>query len=127
MSFFIKNTIGVALDWGSGYTTIMNNDIRRNRYGIVILTNDQNTIIGNNFLWNFRSVFLRPYVIWPEGDPMDEIDHNCWSGNYWGRPRYLRIILGRASVSYDHAYWFVRYVEVDWDPAQEPHDSGGLI
>lgn len=125
-NIFIKNRIAIALDWGSGYTTIVNNDLRGNWNGIVIITTNYNTIIENNFLWNFRSVFLRPDIIWPEGDPLDEIDHNKWSGNYWGRPRYLRILFGRARVVYDHASWFVRYIEVDRHPAKEPYDIGGL-
>ena len=125
-NIFIKNRIAIALDWGSGYTTIVNNDLRGNWNGIVIITTNYNTIIENNFLWNFRSVFLRPDIIWPEGDPLDEIDHNKWSGNYWGRPRYLQILFGRARVVYDHASWFVRYIEVDQHPAKEPYDIGGL-
>ena len=123
-NIFIKNKYGVALDWGSGYTTIVNNVFRLNWYGIIIITTNYNTIMKNNFLWNFRSVLLRPDVIWPDGDPLDEINHNKWSMNYWGRPQYLHLILGRARVVYDHASWYVRYTEVDWNPVKEPYDIG---
>jgi parallel beta-helix repeat protein len=119
---FRKNKIGVVLDWGSGYSTIMNNAFRRNWYGIVVITTNSNIIVKNNFLWNVRPVYLKPDVFWPEGDPMDEINHNSWSMNYWDRPRLFRILLGRARVVYDHASWFMWYFEVDLHPAQEPYD-----
>jgi parallel beta-helix repeat protein len=121
-NIIIKNSFGTALDWGSGYTTIENNDLRLNWYGIIIITTNFNIIMKNNFMWNFRSVLLTPDVIWPDGDPLDEIDHNMWSMNYWGRSQFLHLILGRARVVYDHASWNVRYIEVDWHPAQEPYD-----
>ena len=119
---FTKNTFGIALDWGSGYTTILNNLFRLNWHGIIIITTNFNTIMKNNFLWNLRSVSLRPDIIWPEGDPLDELDHNKWSMNYWGRHKYLHPILGRARVVYDHASWYVRFIEVDWNPAKKPYD-----
>jgi len=120
---FLHNTICIVLDWGSGYTTIVHNELKQNWFGIVVITTNFNTIIENNFLWNFRTIFLKPDIYWPEGDPLDEINHNYWSKNYWGRPRYLRVIFGRAQVVYDHASWFVRYIEVDWHPAQEPYNT----
>lgn len=121
-NIFTKNTFGIALDCGSGYSTILNNLFRLNWYGIIIITTDFNTIMKNNFLWNLRSIFLRPDIIWPEGNPLDELDHNKWSMNYWGRNKYLHLILGRARVVCDHASWYVRYIEVDWNPAKEPYN-----
>ncbi len=120
-NIIIKNSFGIALDWGSGYTTIENNDLRLNWYGLIIITTNSNTIIKNNFMWNFRSVLLTTDIMWPDGNPLDEIDHNMWSMNYWGRSQFLHLILGQARVVYDHASWNVRYFEVDWHPAQEPY------
>ena len=121
-NIFLYNTVSIVLDWGSGYTTIVNNELKRNWIGIVVITTNFNTIIENNFCLNFRTIFLKPDVFWPDGYPLDEINHNYWSLNYWGRPRYLRVIFGRARVVYDHASWFIRYIEVDWNPARIPYD-----
>jgi parallel beta-helix repeat protein len=121
-NIFLKNSCGIAFDWGSGYNTVENNLFRLNWHGIIVITTNSNTISKNNFLWNLQSVLLRPDVFWPDGRPLDEIDHNTWSMNYWGRPKLLHIIFGRARVVYDHSSWYVRYIELDFKPAKEPYD-----
>jgi len=123
-NIFLKNSYGIAFDFGSGYNMIENNLFRLNWHSIIIITTNSNTISKNNFLWNFKSVLLRPDVIWPEGNALDEINHNTWSMNYWGRPKLLHVIFGRARVVYDHASWYVRYIELDLKPAKEPYDLG---
>ncbi|MBN1280337.1 MAG: right-handed parallel beta-helix repeat-containing protein [Candidatus Thermoplasmatota archaeon] len=117
-----QNTNGITLGYGSWDTTVSHNNIQGNWYGICIRTQYSNTIHSNNIMRNWRWVLLWPEISWPDGPALDEIDHNIWTENYWGSPRPLKIIFGRAAVSYDHAFWYERYLECDRTPAQQPYE-----
>jgi len=69
-----------------------------------------------------RSVLLTPEIFWPDNGILDEINHNQWAMNYWGRPQCIKIIVSQAHVVYDHALFYFLYLEYDWHPAKKPHD-----
>lgn len=117
---FKLTTIAIIMDGGSGYTTITNNTFLCNRYGLLFITPFTNTITKNTFISNIRAALLRPMVFWPEGDPFDELDHNTWSANYWGRPHLIRLFLGRLQVAYEHTSYYYRYLEIEKNPAKKP-------
>ena len=93
------------------HTQIIYNDIRNNIRGIKIFESSSNIISHNNFMDNIQSCFFIG-------------GSNTWDNNYWGRPRNLpKIIFGRFGSIYELIPWF----NVDWHPAQEPFEIGGIV
>jgi hypothetical protein len=53
---------------------------------------------------------------------------NKYSQNYWGRPRLLpKFILIGFEIYYGLFSLYIPLLDVDWNPAQEPYDIGGLV
>ena len=53
---------------------------------------------------------------------------NTWDGNYWSnsilKGVFPKVILGQAVIAlFVNIPWF----QVDWHPAQEPYNLGGIV
>ena len=106
------NSISNNKEFGVHLTVADNNTIRYNlikqnkKIGLYLEFSSHNQIINNNFISNrFEAHFLLS-------------NYNRWSGNYWNRLRFLpKLIFGRMGD-----FWNIPWINVDWNPAQEPYD-----
>jgi parallel beta-helix repeat protein len=137
-NYFTDNAHGsILLGWSSNNTInnnkikdyiclailgSFNNSISRNHFinhgiALVIVNSSNNIITENNFILqreNIHRIFIRNVFL-----GSDRNAKNTWNYNYWNRPRLLpKFILGFGKIDNKK----IRFVEIDWHPAQEPYD-----
>ena len=146
-SIFSGNTInssiwrGVTLHHWSHKNIFKRNIIRSNTWsGITIFYCNQNIISNNNIENNEKSIGLidchfnkikNNNIIGNKLDPnFEDSTGNQWSGNYWGGNRKLpKLIFGSLVLIQPPAHGpgyglIIPWLNIDWNPAQEPYDIG---
>jgi nitrous oxidase accessory protein len=93
---------------------IINNNISKNTGYALYLFNgggvdfkSKNKISYNNFINNEKDVYLFNTYF------------NRWIGNYWNKPRFLPKII---FVEFKILLGKLKWINIDWHPAQEPYD-----
>ena len=110
-----NNKWGILLE-EAALTTVSSNNIFQNYYGIEVISAKYNRIFNNNIFENKEE---------------DAFFKNSFSSrfdsNYWNETKRLHIIKGGI---YRYNYWTESYILIlplirfDWHPAQEPYDIG---
>jgi nitrous oxidase accessory protein len=140
------NSCGIHLfNWsftGSNENIIMGNTFTNNEKGIYIAHSRNNTIEHNTFISNENSIYIfvsygnsiikNNFVNIQQWDYFscnkseNSYEKNIWSQNYWNRPRlFPKLIHGVVLAPFGFGFalpWF----NIDWRPAQEPYDIGGV-
>jgi parallel beta-helix repeat protein len=107
---------GFQNDADCKYNTIINNSFEFNEFGVFLVMSNYNQILSNNFIKsNYEHArFVCSYK-------------NHWSKNYWddwiglkysSLSFFPKIIFGSPIKS---ATWINLWVNLDWNPAEEPH------
>lgn len=103
---FTENGYGLAIGIFCTKHVIQNNEFKKNQKGVLIGDATDNDVIKNNFIGNTQDAsFYNAYL-------------NKWYGNYWGRPRLIKIIWGTENAGYGYTWNVFR---VDWRPSLFPH------
>jgi parallel beta-helix repeat protein len=111
--------VGIYVSYDSNGTMILKNNIRENGgsgthlySGSIILERSfDNEIRYNNFIGNSKGYC---FLI---------CSSNKWQGNYWDKPRiFPKLIFG-----YKDGILWIRWINIDWFPAQEPYEIGGIV
>ena len=112
----LNNEGGIYLD-SSNYNNITNNNIQDNyKFGLFLSSANYNTIESNNIIGNKRQATFR--ISW--GNTWDENYWNNWIGlkiNFSLFQRFPKVIVGST----------IPWLNVDWHPAQEPYEIGGIV
>ncbi len=112
---FIENEYGIILEAYCNKHTIINNDIRYNQNGLILDDAYDNEIIKNNFINNEKDAFFKSYLC--------QAFFNKWFRNYWGRPRFIKIIWGTKTVIiFEHATRTYIVFRFDFFPSLKPYD-----
>ncbi len=99
----------------SNNNNIEENSLINNKYGMVIRQGENNNITRNNFQENSRrNAYFYALLIG---------SNNKWDENYWGRARTLpKLIFG--TLFFERRKIWLLWINIDWNPAQEPYDIG---
>ena len=85
--------------------------ISKNLFGVRVEFSSENIIKNNNFI---KNILFEAYHL-----GCKFFSNNIWNGNYWNRPRvFPKLIFGRTGLF----FMLIPWINVDWNPAQEPHD-----
>ena len=143
---FISNCgAGITLKYGKS-TEIMHNVILENDNGIGLLECSDISIVKNNFSNNEEGVTISSsgFVSVKENNFIQnildvsfsvrllQVFTNKFNGNYWGNLSLNRhIIIGSVTivlfaVYYHEISFTLKWVCIDWHPAQEPYDIPGV-
>jgi parallel beta-helix repeat protein len=103
---------------GSYDTVLYRNNITYNEYiGVYTAFTSSDRILQNNFIGNNKSAVSTQILLLKIQLFKKELNlpirRNVWNGNYWDGPR---------SLPYKIPGFFKFRFQVDWHPAQEPHD-----
>ena len=112
----IQNTdVGITIGTISRNNIISGNSIMNCGRGVEILFfSTLNKITNNNFINNNLSAIFGWFCFF-----------NRWDGNYWDEPKSSpHLIYGRISIW--SIFGIIPWFEIDWHPAQEPYDIGGV-
>jgi len=103
---------GVELRDFSNYNLVFRNNIENNGYGVDLDDSFFNSVIENNFMKNFiNACFANSFA-------------TRWRENYWNRNRLApKIIFGGIYSPGGRGIPFP-WINIDWNPAQEPYDIG---
>jgi parallel beta-helix repeat protein len=102
---------GVLIEGSITKTRVSNNTIRDNELGIYVMLGFNTLINRNNFIDNQLEATFSSF-----GFILGRIN---WNNNYWGKVlHHPKFILGTVFI--------LPWIQIDWRPAQEPYDFGGL-
>jgi parallel beta-helix repeat protein len=122
-NYVTQNKQGISLYSDSHNNIINRNNITYNtRYGIRLIDAKNNIISNNNFFNSPGKVHASfKYLIWSQA-------LNKWDGNYWDNfhGQYFYPIMGRFKLQNLIGLGLFPWINVDWNPAQEPYDIPGM-
>lgn len=100
---------------GSSDNSILENTIKGNSLGCILLGANRNIIMHNNFLDNQKQVFFRNVIP----------DLNLWLDNYWDNwiPFMPKPIFGTIENHYGSILVRIPRIKFDLNPAREPFDN----
>jgi parallel beta-helix repeat protein len=128
-----ENSYGLNIKEVADHTIVHYNTIINNSdYGIVVNSCHNTVVEKNNIFGNHQNAFFIIYFNSLKDWPEDKI---TWSKNYWGKTplRHMTIhglmeiyiIFGQPPPPHDPIWHDIKWLNFDWQPAQEPYDIGG--
>ncbi|KYK22334.1 hypothetical protein AYK25_02730 [Thermoplasmatales archaeon SM1-50] len=112
---FMQNDYGIILGAYCNKHTILNNDFRANQNGLILDDAYNNSIIKNNFIDNKQDAFFQAYLC--------KAFFNKWLRNYWGQPKFIKIIWGTKTVLiFEHATRTCILFRLDCFPSLKPYN-----
>ncbi len=119
----LENDNGIGLLECSDISIVKNN-ISNNEEGVTISSSGFVSIKENNFIQNILDVSFSVRLL--------QVFTNKFNGNYWGNISLNRhIIIGSVTivlfaVYYHEISFTLKWICIDWHPAQEPYDIPGV-
>ncbi len=114
-NIFLNNWIGLLFIFGEN-NNISGNHFENDLLNVVLQSSNNNLFSKNNFIFN------RTYLLYRVRKNIFSIDSdNKWKGNYWNRARLLPVLIwGNRLIKI--IFRSIPWLDVDWNPAQEPYD-----
>jgi len=111
--------IGIWLSVAKNYNIIQHNSIINNRNGVFIINSHNNKVLENNIYDNKNEIsILGDFWDFIKGD---SIKDNIFNANYWGRSRFLPVVL-IGFYGFLNSIPLIPLVIFDMNPAQKPYD-----